>query len=62
MKQPANRAELSETEICEHCNGKGEVIGYGGNYIPCGLCAGTGKKVIFSREKLNESTRNDYDN
>lgn len=29
---------------CGHCNGRGEVEGYGGNMIYCGLCAGTGFK------------------
>lgn len=57
--QPANHVELSETERCEHCNGNGEVIGYGGNNIACGLCAGTGKKPIFSRENIDESKTND---
>jgi hypothetical protein len=31
-------------EKCAHCHGRGEVEGYGGNLIYCGLCAGTGFK------------------
>lgn len=31
-------------EQCSHCYGRGQVEGYGGNMIPCGLCAGTGFK------------------
>lgn len=31
-------------EKCDHCHGRGEVEGYGGNMIYCGLCARTGFK------------------
>lgn len=31
-------------EKCSHCQGLGEVEGYGGNNVYCGLCAGTGFK------------------
>lgn len=31
-------------EPCSHCHGYRQVEGYGGNMIPCGLCAETGFK------------------
>jgi hypothetical protein len=31
-------------EQCPRCQGRGQVEGYGGNMVPCGLCAETGFK------------------
>lgn len=44
---PATDARITD-EPCARCKGLGETQGYADNNVPCGACAGTGKRIEFT--------------